>query len=209
MLNIDCMEYMKTVPDKYFDLAIVDPPYGIGDTFIGFSTGAVSGKLERTHKETKWDDAIPTAEYFAELKRVSKNQIVWGANYFNCFSNSGGALVWYKNRGGNTLSQCEIASISAQKKVDYLELQILTGFCSNEDRIHPTQKPVALYKWLIKNYAKPEMKILDTHGGSFSSAIACYDFGTVEYVGCELDKDYYDAAVKRFNYHKSQTNLFK
>ncbi len=158
LYNIDCIEYMKSVPDKYFDLAVVDPPYGIGDTFIGFSSGAKKGKLERIHKEIKWDNATPTDEYFSELKRISKKQIIWGANYFNSFC-SGGALIWYKNRGGNTLSQCEIASVSGQKKVDYIPLQILTGFCSNEERIHPTQKPVALYDWILEKY-KPSLTIM-------------------------------------------------
>ena len=198
LLNCDCMEYMATVPDKYFDLAIVDPPYGIGDTFIGFSSGAKKGKLERVHKEMKWDDNIPSEEYFAELKRVSKKQIIWGANYFNSFNNEGGALVWYKNRGGNTLSQCEIASVSGQKKVDYVAIQILTGFVADEERIHPTQKPVKLYEWLLQNYAKQGDRILDTHLGSGSSAIAAHYFG-VDFVGCELDKDYFNAAKARFD----------
>ena len=198
LLHCDCMEYMATVPDKYFDLAIVDPPYGIGDTFIGFSSGAKKGKLERVHKEMKWDDNIPSEEYFAELKRVSKKQIIWGANYFNSFNNEGGALVWYKNRGGNTLSQCEIASVSGQKKVDYVAIQILTGFVADEERIHPTQKPVALYEWLLQNYAKQGDRILDTHLGSGSSAIAAHYFG-VDFVGTELDKDYFEAAKARFD----------
>lgn len=232
--NEDCMDLLRRTPDKYYDLAICDPPYGIGDTFIGFSSGAVKGKLERIHKEMKWDDAIPTPEYFAELKRVSKNQIIWGANYFNCFSEKGGALVWYKNRGGDTLSQCEIASVANQRKVDYAKLQILTGFCSNEERIHPTQKPVALYKWILDNYAKCSEcggsgevasltidcdvqtckkckgntpKILDTHLGSGSIAIACHDYG-FDLTACELDKEYYDAAMKRINNHVAQQKLF-
>jgi site-specific DNA-methyltransferase (adenine-specific) len=234
LLNIDCMEYMKGCKDNQFDLAICDPPYGIGDTFIGFSSGAVKGKLERIHKEMKWDDAIPTPEYFAELKRVSKNQIIWGANYFNCFSEKGGALVWYKNRGGDTLSQCEIASVSNQRKVDYAKLQILTGFCSNEERIHPTQKPVALYKWILDNYAKcsecegsgevasltidcdvqtckkckgNDFKVLDTHLGSGNIAVACHYAG-VDLVGCEIDKEYYDKAMNNLKQNTVQTSLF-
>ena len=206
LYNIDCMEYMKSIPDKYFDLAVVDPPYGIGDTFIGFSSGSKKGKLERIHKEMKWDNATPTDEYFSELKRISKKQIIWGANYFNSFC-SGGALIWYKNRGGNTLSQCEIASVSGQKKVDYVPLQILTGFCSNEERIHPTQKPVALYSWILEKYSKPTDKILDTHLGSGSSAIAAHRFGIAEFVGCELDKEYFDAACKRFKEQTAQMSI--
>lgn len=203
----DNMLLMARYPDNYFDLAIVDPPYGIGDTFIGFSSGEKKGKLKRVHKEIKWDDNIPSKEYFAELKRVSKKQIIWGANYFNSFNKDGGALVWYKNRGGNTLSQCEIASVSGQKKVDYVAIQILTGFVSNEERIHPTQKPVALYKWLLDKYAKEGNKILDTHLGSMSIAIACHDYG-FELVGCELDPDYYNAGIKRIINHTNQQKLF-
>jgi site-specific DNA-methyltransferase (adenine-specific) len=205
--NEDNMLLMARYPDNYFDLAIVDPPYGIGDTFISNSSGAKKGKLERIHKEMKWDNNIPSEEYFTELKRVSKKQIIWGANYFNSFNNEGGALVWYKNRGGNTLSQCEIASVSGQKKVDYVAIQILTGFVANEERIHPTQKPVKLYKWLLDKYAEKGNKILDTHLGSMSIAIACADYG-FELVGCELDKEYYDKAVQRIKNHISQQKLF-
>ena len=210
MLNItneDNMLLMARYPDNYFDLAIVDPPYGIGDTFIGFSSGEKKGKLKRVHKEIKWDDNIPSKEYFAELKRVSKKQIIWGANYFNSFNKDGGALVWYKNRGGNTLSQCEIASVSGQKKVDYVAIQILTGFVSNEERIHPTQKPAALYKWILDKYAKQGDKILDTHLGSGSIAIACHDYG-FELTACELDKEYYDKAIQRIKNHTNQQKLF-
>jgi site-specific DNA-methyltransferase (adenine-specific) len=203
----DCVTALKRFADNHFDLAIVDPPYGIGDTFIGFSSGAKKGKLERIHKEMKWDDTIPNKEYFEELKRVSKKQIIWGANYFNSFENNGGALVWFKNRGGNTLSQCEIASVSGQKKVDYVAIQILTGFVSNEERIHPTQKPINLYRWILKNYAKEGDKILDTHLGSGSIAIACHDYG-FELTACELDAEYYEAAKKRFFNHAAQQKMF-
>jgi site-specific DNA-methyltransferase (adenine-specific) len=199
------MEYMKSLPDNAFDLAIVDPPYGIGDTFISNSTGNKKGKLERIHKKIDWDNEIPSIEYFNELKRVSKKQVIWGANYFNCFD--GGACVWYKNRGGNTLSQCEIASVSGQKKVDYVEIQILTGFVSNETRIHPTQKPVKLYEWLLTNYAKQGNKILDTHLGSGSHAIACNNLG-FELVGLELDSDYFKASCERISKEAQQERLF-
>lgn len=207
VFNEDCIEGMKRYRDNYFDLAVVDPPYGIGDTFIGFSSGAKKGKLKRVHKEMKWDDNIPSKEYFTELKRVSKKQIIWGANYFNSFNNEGGALVWYKNRGGNTLSQCEIASVSGQKKVDYVAIQILTGFVSDEERIHPTQKPVALYDWIFNQYSTEGMKIIDTHLGSGSSRIAAYKNG-LEFTGFELDKEYFGASEKRFNNYKSQLTLF-
>ena len=207
LIHGDSLQALKIYGDNYFDMAIVDPPYGIGDTFIGFSSGAKKGKLERVHKEMKWDDNIPSEEYFAELKRVSKKQIIWGANYFNSFNNEGGALVWYKNRGGNTLSQCEIASVSGQKKVDYVAIQILTGFVADEERIHPTQKPIKLYEWLLMNYAKEGDKILDTHGGSGSICIACHNLG-FDLDWMEIDKEYFDQAVQRFNIHKSQQRLF-
>jgi site-specific DNA-methyltransferase (adenine-specific) len=200
------MELLKATPDKFYDLAIVDPPYGIGDTFISNSTGNKKGKLERIHKKIDWDNEIPSIEYFNELKRVSKKQVIWGANYFNCFD--GGACVWYKNRGGNTLSQCEIASVSGQKKVDYVEIQILTGFVSNEIRIHPTQKPVKLYEWLLTNYAKQGDKILDTHGGSMSSVIASLNLG-YEIVCSELDVDYYNAGVARVLQSQKQQRMFE
>jgi len=204
--NEDNMELMARYPDKYFDLAIVDPPYGIGDVFIPVSTGAKPCKIERTHKIMEWDNKIPTKEYFEELKRVSKKQIIWGGNYFNCFEN-GGALVWYKNNGAPTLSQCEIASLSFKKSVDYVFIQQLGGFVQKNKPIHPTQKPVALYKWLLDKYAKQGDKILDTHLGSGSIAIACHDYG-FDLTACELDKDYFDAAMKRISQHQAQTKLF-
>jgi len=207
LIHGDCLQALKSYGDNHFDVAIVDPPYGIGDTFIGFSSGAKKGKLKRVHKEMKWDDNIPSEEYFAELKRVSKKQIIWGANYFNSFNNEGGALVWYKNRGGNTLSQCEIASVSGQKKVDYVAIQILTGFVADEERIHPTQKPVKLYRWLLENYTNENDLILDTHLGSGSIAIACHQMKR-KLIGYEIDAEYYQKACKRFEEQTRQTALW-
>ncbi len=202
----DCMEALAEMPDNAFDFAIVDPPYGVGDTFRFGSSGAIKGKLNRIHNPMDWDNEIPPKKYFIELQRVSKNQIIWGANYFNCFTNDGGALIWYKNRGGNTMSQCEVASVSNQKKVDYVAIQILTGFCAKEERIHPTQKPIALYEWLLTNYAKPNQKILDTHLGSGSIAIACEKMG-YSLTGFEIDQEYFDGAVDRFKKHLKQPRL--
>jgi site-specific DNA-methyltransferase (adenine-specific) len=199
------MEGMARYPDKYFDLAIVDPPYGIGDVFIPVSTGVKPCKIERTHKVMDWDNEIPTPQYFIELKRVSKKQIIWGANYFNCFNN-GGALIWYKNNGAPTLSQCEIASLSFKKSVDYVFIQVLGGFVQKDKPIHPTQKPVALYKWLLHNYAKQGDKILDTHLGSGSSRIAAYEMG-FDFTAFELDKEYFEAQEKRYNNHILQLKL--
>ena len=201
--NVDCIEFMKSKPDKCYDLAIVDPPYGIGDVFIPVSTGAKPCKIERKHKIMDWDNEIPTQEYFKELKRVSKNQIIWGANYFNCFDN-GGALVWYKNNGAPSLSQCEIASLSFKKSVDYVYIQVLGGFVQKNKPIHPTQKPIKLYRWMLNNYAKSGYKILDTHGGSFTHAIAC-DMEGFDLDICEIDKEYFDKGKKQFYIHKLQS----
>jgi len=207
LIHGDSLQALKSYGDNYFDVAIVDPPYGIGDTFIGFSSGAKKGKLERVHKEMKWDDNIPSEEYFTELKRVSKKQIIWGANYFNSFNDEGGALVWYKNRGGNTLSQCEIASVSGQKKVDYVAIQILTGFVADEERIHPTQKPIKLYRWLLDNYTSEGDLILDTHLGSGSIAIACHQMKR-RLIAYEIDDEYYQKACKRFEEETRQMALW-
>lgn len=187
LINADCMDIMAQYPDKYFELAVVDPPYGIGD----FSQ---SDAIEKV----KWNDSIPDYRYFIELKRVSKKRIIWGANYYNCFENGFGAIVWYKNIGHPSMSHCEIASVSGQKKVDYIHINWSGGIRSHQnDFCHPCQKPVSLYKWIFENYAKPGDKILDTHLGSGSSAIAAHFMG-FDFVGIEIDKEYFYAAKKRF-----------
>ena len=201
LLNIDCMEYMATVPDKYFDLAIVDPPYGWGQHF-NFRFGT---------DEAVYENIAPDNIYFEELRRISKDQIVWGGNYFTyalpvnrCW------ISWYKGQPIDAFSDFELAwtSFDATSKAVKIESY---GFNhadkkqTKQPTIHPTQKPVQLYKWLLKNYAKPEFKIIDTHLGSGSSAIAAYDFGVAEFVGCEIDKEYFDAAKQRFEIHKRQT----
>ena len=210
LLNCDCMEYMATQPDNAFDLAIVDPPYGIGD-FLMQSSGGNIPKKETIRNYDKadceWNNEMPTPEYFIELRRVSINQIIWGANYYNCFSGKGGALIWYKNMGHPNLSACEIASVSMQKKVDYVYIQNLNGFVSKETRIHPCQKPMKLYTYVLDKYVKPNQRIIDTHLGSGSSAIASHYFGC-DFVGCEIDKDYYNAAVNRFNNETKQVSMF-
>lgn len=194
------MEVMAEYPDKYFDLAIVDPPYGIGEDGGKCRT---RGSKKTNGNKKNWDNKTPSAEYFTELFRVSKNQVVFGGNYFTdklpvsrCW------LYWQKELGGD-FADGELLWTSLNG--------VLRQYKKRSEifnRIHPTQKPIALYKWLLKNYAKPEFKIIDTHGGSFSSAIAAYDFGIAEFVGCEVDKDYYDTAVKRFETHKLQQKLF-
>ena len=203
LLNIDCIEYMKTVPDKHFELAIVDPPYGIG---INVNMGRRKGDKKSTyHKFAGNDNKIPDPEYFTELFRVSKNQIIWGGNYMtNHLFPSSCWLLWDKGFSEDvTFAQFEMAWTSFKsscKKYDF-------NAAANLNRIHPTQKPVALYKWLLSNYAKQGDKILDTHGGSMSIAIACHDYG-FDLTLCELDKDYYDAGVKRYNNHIMQQKLF-
>ncbi len=193
------MEYMATVPDKYFDLAVVDPPYGIG---VAKQNNTKRGKLGSHYKQKDWDNQRPSKEYFDELQRISKNQIVWGGNYFADLLNASSCwLVWNKKTVGNT-ADCELAWTNFKTAVRRFDF-MWEGFWqedmkNKEKRIHPTQKPVALYEWLLTNYAKKGQRILDTHLGSGSSAIAAHYFG-VDFVGCELDKDYFEAAKARFD----------
>ena len=204
--NMDCMEGMKQIPDKYFELAIVDPPYGIKR--FEKPSGTTRFKNSKLMQESglTWD-IKPTQEYFDELFRISKNQIIWGANNFNLPASEYFA-IWDKQQTVNNFSSAEYAWVSPTLKQPALVFRF-SVHKNNAigDKIHPTQKPVALYKWLLKNYAKEGDKILDTHVGSASSLIACYDMG-FEYLGFELDKDYYDLATKRLEKHMSQMNLF-
>lgn len=211
--NMDCMEGMKQIPDKYFDLAIVDPPYGVGESG---KTNHTRGKLAHAKKYKPFhggDSKPPEVEYFNELMRVSKHQIIWGANHYisRIPFDSSCWIVWDKQNCGNDFADAELAWTSfksAVRKFDFRWAGMLQGDMKNKEvRIHPTQKPVALYKWLLKNYAKPGDKILDTHVGSASSLIACYDMG-FEYLGFELDKDYYRMATERLEKHKAQLNIF-
>ena len=199
--NEDCLEAMKEIPDNYFDLAIVDPPYGIG-----------AGK-EKPHNGWKdygikeWDNNSPDKEYFDELFRVSKNQIIWGANHFisklpinfSCF------LIWDKGQRNFSLADGEMAWTSFKSSARFFNYSRAKAL--QEGKIHPTQKPVALYHWLLNNYAKEGDRILDTHVGSVNSLIACHDLG-FDYIGFELDEDYYRKATERLERHKSQMNLF-
>jgi len=202
VFNEDCMEVMKRYPDNYFDLAVVDPPYGIG---VNINMGRRRGdKPSEYHKFHGEDKQPPTKEYFAELFRVSKNQIVWGGNYMveNLYS-SACWLMWDKKFSEEvTFAQFELAWTSFESSCKKFDKSP-----QDPDRIHPTQKPVALYDWIFKTYAKEGFKILDTHLGSGSSRIAA-DRAGLEFVGCELDKDYFDAAEKRFQDYKSQLKLF-
>ena len=212
--NEDNMQLMARYPDKYFDLAIVDPPYGIGeDGAKNHSRGKIAKVTKFTPKN--WDSSAPNKEYFIELIRVSKNVIIWGANHFiesipN--ANTPSWIVWDKQNGENDFADCELAYSSfntAVRKFEFRWAGMLQGDMKNkETRIHPTQKPVALYKWLLDKYAKPTDKILDTHLGSGSIAIACHDYG-FDLTACELDKEYFDKAMQRITNHTNQLNLFK
>ena len=193
------MEGMKDFPDKYFDLAIVDPPYGIGITKQTLWRDGLKGK--------EWDNERPDKYYFNELFRVSKNQIIWGGNYFiEYLKNTKSFVVWDKINGTNDMADCELAWTSLDIPVRKYSLHHFSGNYDKHSKIHPTQKPIALYKWLLTKYAKPNDKILDTHVGSASSLIACEDMG-FEYVGFELDKDYYDSAQKRLEQFRNQFKL--
>jgi site-specific DNA-methyltransferase (adenine-specific) len=194
LYNEDCMTAMEKIPDNAFDLAIVDPPYGIGN-FIHDKDPA---------KVPTWNDSIPTKEYFCELRRVSKHQIIWGCNYYPDMQ--GGRIIWYKHVRHPNMSKCEIAYCSKFQKVDFVDM-IWQNLNRKEEIIHPCQKPTALYRWLLDNYAKKGDRILDTHLGSGSSAIAAHDMD-FDFVGYELDKDYFAAAQKRLHEHQKQLKLF-
>jgi site-specific DNA-methyltransferase (adenine-specific) len=204
--NEDNMELMKRFPDNHFDLAIVDPPYGI-DASKGTWGSSNKGKVTNYGKKD-WDNQPPTDEYFVELRRVSKNQIIWGGNYFGLPASSCW-LVWDKLNSGD-FADCELAWTSfttAVRKFTWRWNGMLQqNMKDKEQRIHPTQKPVALYKWLLDKYAKPNDKILDTHLGSGSIAIACHDYG-FDLTACELDKGYFDASMLRLKNHQKQQTL--
>lgn len=222
LYNIDCMEGMKLIPDKYFDLAIVDPPYFNGPNkrmYYGRNINKLPVRKKFYEPIESWD--IPSKEYFEELKRVSKNQIVWGINYFDCYLGPG-LIIWDKVNGESTFSDCEVAYCSMHNKTKMFrymwngmmqgksisEGHIMQGDKSkNEVRIHPTQKPVNLYKWTLLNYAKPGDKILDTHVGSASSLVACYEMG-YEFLGFEKDKNMFNLTNKRLSDAMNQINFF-
>ena len=221
--NEDNMELMARYPDNYFDLAIVDPPYGLGKRIV--DGGSVSNLIKNQNKKVKnWDDKPPSKEYFNELKRVSKNQIVWGGNYFDllptrCF------IVWDKTIHGNTYADADFAWTSFDTPARIYKENI--SITTSEGRIHPTQKSIKLYKWILDKYAKikcdhkhseserylctdcrnSNVKILDTHLGSGSIAIACHDYN-YDLVACELDTEYYNKAIERINNHVAQQKLF-
>lgn len=213
--NEDCMDLMSRYPDNYFDLAIVDPPYGINADKKNSKREFKSKKSASVSKDygsQEWDSNVPKVNYFKELMRVSRKQVVWGVNYYP-YSDLfiGGRLFWDKGVTMPTYSKGELAYVSWINSIDVVKIDwhgmIQHDMKNKEIRIHPTQKPVALYKWLLDKYAKPGDKILDTHLGSGSIAIACHDYG-FELIACELDKEYYDKAIQRLKNHVSQGRLF-
>jgi len=198
---MDCIEFMAGLPDKVYELACVDPPYGIhASKGTGAYSRAYIGNVDR-----KWDDEIPPKEYFIALENISWNQIIWGGNYFH-LPHSRGWICWYKTNQikGRDFSEFELAYTSFNCPARHFECK---PFLRNGIRIHPTQKPVVLYRWVLTHYAKPGQRILDTHGGSFSSAIACshegYDMDIIE-----IDREYFDAACERFERETCQQKLF-
>jgi len=211
LYNRDCLEAMREMADNSYDLAIVDPPY-----FQEFSTSKYTGGtysttgIKRNHQKSKYWD-IPNEKYFNELIRVSKNQIIWGINYYCQYVYSPGRIVWDKQNDSSTFSKCEIASHSFGVRVDQFRYRwngmLQADMRNKEIRIHPCQKPIALYHWLLSNYAKKGDKILDTHLGSGSIAIACHDMG-FDLDGYELDAEYYAAAKNRLHQHQKQLQLF-
>lgn len=206
LLNEDCM---ARYPDKYFDLAIVDPPCGIGANKMTLG----NGKRKVYRGEDNWDSSAPDEAYFKELMRVSKHQIIWGANHFisKIPFDSSCWIFWDKGTGDNDFADGELAWTSfdgALRKIFISWVGANAKENNEPDRIHPTTKPVKLYSWILSRWGKKEFKILDTHLGSGSSAIAAHNFGSVEFVGTEIDKKYFNDTVKRFNLVTSQTKLF-
>lgn len=197
----DCMDFMRDIPDKYYDLAIVDPPYGLNIT-------KPSGRLAKYNtNDLTWDTGVPGDAYFKELFRVSKNQIIWGGNYFDlpptkCF------IFWFMHQPAPSFADGELAWTSFNKVARCFDYAYYGTFNCDTIRIHPTQKPVALYNWLLRNYAKKTDKILDTHMGSCSSGIAAYYFGC-EFDAVELDEEMFQKAVKRVKVETKQMKLFE
>jgi len=210
--NKDCMEIMAEYEDNYFDLGVVDPPYNVGASDGNFGgqkkkPSKISGKLHAKHYTNH--NATPKQDYFNELFRISKNQIVWGFNYYPQYFHHSGCIVWDKLTTG-PLSDCEIAWQNINKLVNKYT-HAWSGFNKGGDksiRIHPNQKPIKLYEWIYNNYAKKEFKVIDTHLGSGSNLIAADKYGIAEFVGCEIDKDYFEAMQNRYEDYKSQLKMF-
>lgn len=205
LINGDCLQAMKAMQDGQFDLAIVDPPYGIGANKMTLG----NGKKKIYRGESDWDNAIPTEEYWNELMRVSQNQIVWGGNYMTEYLKPTGAwLFWDKGTGDNDFADGELAWTSYNGALRKITKTWVGANAKDEaERIHPTQKPIYLYKWILNRFAKEGFNVLDTHLGSGSIAIACWDM-KYNLTAYEIDKNYYESACKRFKLHSSQTALW-
>lgn len=200
--NIDCLEFMRNTPDKAYDLALVDPPYNI----VSQQKRGIGSRIDKTGKMNNWNNIKPTQEYFNELFRVSKFQIIWGANNFT-LPETEYFIVWDKQQTVDNFASAEYAWTNIKMPAKVFRYSIHQHNNDKGEKIHPTMKPIKLYRWLLAQYATKGMKILDTHGGSMSSAIAC-DMEGYDLDICEIDKDYFDAGVNRFNEYKRQLKLF-
>ena len=214
ILHGDCMDLMAELGENEIDLAVVDPPYGIGADKKNSQNKKQSSKSATEsvfYGDQKWDDFIPDEKYFKCLFRVSKNQIIWGVNYYNCFDLSGGRIYWNKNVTMPTYSDGELAYCSLINSIKSVSItwhgMIQENMKEKDIRIHPTQKPVALYRWILQNYAKAGQTIIDTHSGSGSLACACH-LEKFDFIAIEKDYDYWIASVKRYEELKSQGMLF-
>lgn len=202
--NMDCLSAMRNMPDNYFELAIVDPPYGISSQ----QKRGVGSRFDKTGKMSTWNNLIPDEEYFFELFRVSKGQIIWGANNFEGLPRTEYFCIWDKKQPLQNFASAEYAWVSMSIGIPAKIFEYgINKHNSESQKIHPTQKPIALYKWLLKNYANPGDRILDTHLGSGSSRIAAYDMG-FDFVGYELDLEYFEASDRRFKNHISNLQIF-
>ena len=212
LYNMDCMELLRNTEDNYYDLAIVDPPYGINEKSNRKNKAKGQATKRKEYNESLWSCEKPCNDYFKELSRVSKNQIIWGFNYFiEHLKNTRSVIVWDKNTKDSNFADCELAwaSFNGSAKIfDFAWNGMIQGDMKNKEiRIHPTQKPVKLYEWLLQNYANEGDKILDTHLGSGSIAIACNRL-KYELTATELDADYFKASVKRYKEQTAQIQLF-
>lgn len=207
LYNIDCMEAMRKIPDKFFQLAITDPPYGIGIDGQKISINKNPKHNRKEHQRKGWDKSIPKEEYFRELERVSVNQIIWGGNYFVEHLKAGhkGWIVWDKGQRGLTMSDCELAYTSFDNPTRIVTIN--RAELAKDGTIHPTQKPVKLYEWILKNYAQPGDRIIDTHAGSGASCIACHRM-RFEWMAFEIDRDYYTKATERIQAEQAQLSIF-
>lgn len=208
--NCDCMEFMKEIPDKHFDLIVTDPPYGIKANHN--RTGFMNHTISQNADNKSWDNERMPVEWVEQIFRISKKRIIWGYQYYSdLLPATTGMIVWDKKNGASVFSDGEAAFQDIKDSLRFFRYKWIGLFQENmknpEKRIHPTQKPVALYKWILENYAKPGWKIFDSHVGSGSIRIACHDLG-FDFTGCELDVDYWNAQEKRYQEHIKQTELF-